>query len=87
MLTGNKECIAQYTNRPLMVLTSSDIGTKPEEIENILMEKFKMAAGWGAILLIDEADVFMEQRSVNDLTRNSLVAGNSIATSFSLVQN
>ncbi|KAJ0282559.1 hypothetical protein COL940_005112 [Colletotrichum noveboracense] len=30
---------------------------------------------WGAVLLIDEADVFMERRSTSDLTRNSLVAG------------
>ncbi|KAK2049546.1 hypothetical protein LZ31DRAFT_456667, partial [Colletotrichum somersetense] len=28
-----------------------------------------------AVLLIDEADVFMERRTMSDLTRNSLVAG------------
>ncbi|KAF4484031.1 hypothetical protein CGGC5_v008297 [Colletotrichum fructicola Nara gc5] len=30
---------------------------------------------WGAVLLIDEADVFMERRTTSDLVRNSLVAG------------
>lgn len=58
-----------------MVLTSSDIGTKPEEIEWILTTKFKTARSWNAVLLIDEADVFMERRTTTDLTRNSLVAG------------
>jgi hypothetical protein len=58
-----------------MVLTSSDIGTSPERVEEILMQQFKTASSWGAVLLIDEADIFMERRSTNDLNRNSLVAG------------
>jgi hypothetical protein len=58
-----------------MVLTSSDIGTDPNEIEANLTKHFKRARSWGAVLLIDEADVFMERRSTADLTRNSLVAG------------
>lgn len=58
-----------------MVLTSSDIGTDPKRIELILTSRFKTATSWGAVLLIDEADVFMERRSTADLERNSLVAG------------
>jgi hypothetical protein len=58
-----------------MVLTSSDIGANPEKIKKILSDGFKTASSWGAVLLIDEADVFMERRSSNDLNRNCLVAG------------
>jgi hypothetical protein len=58
-----------------MVLTSSDIGADPEKIESFLSDGFKTASSWGAVLLIDEADVFMERRSSNDLNRNCLVAG------------
>lgn len=58
-----------------MVLTSSDIGTDPKSIEVNLTRNFKTAKSWGAVLLIDEADVFMERRSTADLVRNSLVAG------------
>lgn len=58
-----------------MTLTSSDIGTDPESIEWRLTNKFRTAKSWGAILLIDEADVFMERRTSSDLVRNSLVAG------------
>ena len=33
-----------------------------------------MAESWGAIMLIDEADIYMEQRQVQDIKRNHLVA-------------
>jgi SpoVK/Ycf46/Vps4 family AAA+-type ATPase len=68
------ECIAAFARRPLMVLTASDIGTTPEEVDKNLSEHFRRAERWEAIMLIDEADVFMERRSTNDLVRNSLVS-------------
>ncbi|KAI1195290.1 P-loop containing nucleoside triphosphate hydrolase protein [Nemania serpens] len=74
-LLHGQQCIAAFTKRPLMVLTSSDIGTDPKSIEVNLTRNFKTAKSWGAVLLIDEADVFMERRSTADLVRNSLVAG------------
>ncbi|KAI1362157.1 P-loop containing nucleoside triphosphate hydrolase protein [Xylaria arbuscula] len=73
--TYTAECIAAFTKRPLMVLTPSDIGTNPGSIEINLTRNFKIAKSWDAVLLIDEADVFMERRSTADLVRNSLVAG------------
>lgn len=33
-----------------------------------------MASTWNAVLLIDEADIFLEARSLHDLERNSLVS-------------
>jgi hypothetical protein len=35
---------------------------------------FDVATAWKAIVLIDEADVFLEQRSLHDLERNAMVA-------------
>lgn len=58
-----------------MIITSSDIGTNPSIVEANLTRSFKLAKSWGAVLLIDEADVFMERRGPADLERNSLVAG------------
>ncbi|KAH7322621.1 hypothetical protein B0I35DRAFT_350094 [Stachybotrys elegans] len=69
------ECIAQYTRRPLLSLTCSDIGVDPETIETSLKGWFNLAEVWGAILLVDEADIYMEQRQVQDIERNHLVAG------------
>ncbi|KAF2104706.1 ATPase [Rhizodiscina lignyota] len=73
--TCTAECVAEFIKRPLMVLTCSDIGIGPKEVERNLTVNFKTAKSWGAVLLIDEADVFMERRSTTDLNRNSLVAG------------
>lgn len=61
-----------------MILTTSDIGTEPDTVEENLTDNFKKAMKWNAVLLIDEADVFMERRTTSDLTRNSLVAGENI---------
>lgn len=58
-----------------MLLSSSDIGTDPTTVEGNLTKYFKLATCWNAIVLIDEADVYMERRSSSDLVRNSLVAG------------
>lgn len=38
------------------------------------MNIFRLAQRWNAILLIDEADVYMEERTVQDMTRNALVS-------------
>lgn len=58
-----------------MTISCSDIGTDPKEVEGNLIRIFKDARRWDVVLLIDEADVFMERRSTADLNRNSLVAG------------
>lgn len=69
------ECIAQYTKRPLLSLTTADIGVDPSSAERSLTFWFNTAKLWDAILLIDEADIFMERRENMDLGRNSLVSG------------
>lgn len=72
---SHPECIAEHTSRPLLALTCADIGVKPDEIESNVMAWFKLAQDWGAIVLIDEADIYMEERQTQDLERNHLVAG------------
>lgn len=69
------ECIAEYTGRPLLSLTTGDIGTNERHAEERLSKWFKLAEKWGAVMLIDEADVYLERRSITDLHRNSLVSG------------
>ncbi|RYP67904.1 hypothetical protein DL769_005640 [Monosporascus sp. CRB-8-3] len=44
------------------------------QLEARLSLIFQIAQHWGAILLLDEADVYLEQRSSCDLGRNSLVS-------------
>lgn len=35
---------------------------------------------WKAVILIDEADVFLEERSAHDIVRNNFVAGKRCAS-------
>ncbi|KAL1600811.1 hypothetical protein SLS60_007199 [Paraconiothyrium brasiliense] len=59
--------------RWLARMLNTDAG-KPSALENKLHDILEMCSKWNAVLLIDEADVFMEARSTADLDRNKLVA-------------
>jgi hypothetical protein len=49
-------------------------------VETALETNFALANRWDCILLLDEADVFLSQRTKDDFQRNGLVAG--MSTSF-----
>ncbi|GAQ42498.1 hypothetical protein ANI_1_2222094 [Aspergillus niger] len=72
--TFTAECIAEYTGRALLSLTVGDIGTDEVVMERQLSKWFRLAEQWGAVMLIDEADVYLERRQITDLKRNSLVS-------------
>ena len=59
----------------LMSLSAADLGTEEVKMEKRLVKWLDGAAMWGAIVLIDEAEVYLEQRQSGDLTRNALVTG------------
>lgn len=56
------------------MVSAGELGTDARTLELQLSKILQVAHGWGAILLIDEADVFLERRSVHDLQRNGLVS-------------
>lgn len=58
----------------MYIVGAGDLGITASDLDKNLMQIFRIASSWGAIVLIDEADVFMEQRSVHDLQRNAIVA-------------
>ena len=72
--TTTAECVAELTRRPLLSLTCGDLGTEPLNVEETLMKWLKLATSWEAILLLDEADVYLESRITQDLQRNTLVS-------------
>lgn len=60
-------------------------------VEQRLSDLFRLATKWDAILLLDEADVFMQERTLQDLDRNQLVSskfsiGSSPATQVPIHQ-
>ena len=73
--TLTAECIADLYERPLYSITSGDIGTNPDEVEKKLHKIFDYASMWNCVLLLDEADVFLAERDLENLTRNALVSG------------
>lgn len=56
------------------MITCGDLGTEPVELERNLHDAFRKATRWDAILLLDEADVFLQERDMSQLQRNALVS-------------
>ncbi|KAI1131425.1 hypothetical protein F5Y10DRAFT_233636 [Nemania abortiva] len=72
--TYTVEAIAEFLHRPLLALTVADIGTIETQVEMELLKWFSLAEVWNAVLLVDEADIFLERRQNRDLARNGLVS-------------
>jgi hypothetical protein len=47
----------------------------PADVEQNLDFNFQLAESWGCVLLLDEADVFLAERTKTDVKRNALVSG------------
>lgn len=71
-LTG--ESIAEYLKCPLYAVSAGELGTNCRTLETDLNRIMDITHSWGAILLLDEADVFLEARQPHDIVRNSLVS-------------
>jgi DNA polymerase III delta prime subunit len=69
------ECVAELTGRPLLSITSGDLGTEAGELDSNLSIFFRLGELWKAIVVIGEADIYFEAREINDIARNSLVSG------------
>ncbi|KAF8892879.1 P-loop containing nucleoside triphosphate hydrolase protein [Infundibulicybe gibba] len=72
--TFSAEATSEHVKRPLYVIGGGDLGTKAADLDAALEKVFDVATAWKAIVLIDEADVFLERRSLHDLERNAMVA-------------
>ncbi|KXH43418.1 hypothetical protein CSIM01_11928 [Colletotrichum simmondsii] len=68
------ETVAAYYNKPLLPITCGDLGMTPTEVESNLQNAFQMAQAWECVLLLDEADVFLAERSQDNIERNALVS-------------
>ena len=68
------ETLAMHVRRPLYSISAGELGIKPSDLETKLREVFDNASTWGAVLLIDEADFLLTERTSDDLGRSSLVS-------------
>lgn len=60
--TYSVECAAAWSGRPLFRLTCAELGLDATALERRLEEHLHRAERWEAIVLIDEADVYMTKR-------------------------
>jgi hypothetical protein len=72
--TLTAESVAEEMRVPLYMMSAGDLGLDPRSVETKLQNILEMCTKWNAILLLDEADVFLEQRSLHELERNKLVS-------------
>lgn len=79
------EAVSEFCKKPLLTITSSDLNRIPtrsslaatgstEPLECNLRQFLDYAKRWKCVLLIDEADVYLQKRRIHDLDVNSLVS-------------
>ncbi|KAI1934749.1 hypothetical protein LOZ66_005604 [Ophidiomyces ophidiicola] len=72
--TLTAEAITELLERPLYSISSGNLSTSAGELEVQLTHIFHIASEWKAVLLLDEADVYLQHRDNVHLERNRLVA-------------
>ena len=70
--TLTAEVYAEVTGRPLYRVHSGQLGLSVGAMETALKEALTRAQRWGAVMLIDEADVYIRKRS-DDIAANAVV--------------
>jgi len=59
---------------PLFSMSAGMLGTDPQKVEESLEAALELCRLWNAIMLLDEADVFLSVRTDDSLARNELVS-------------
>lgn len=71
--TLTAEIYSEVVGKPLYRVHSGQLGTTAASVGATLMSILRRAMRWNAILLLDEADVYIRRRD-NDLEHNAIVA-------------
>lgn len=70
--TLTAEVYAEAEGRALYSVQCSQLGTDPDGLEDELLKVFTRGKRWNAVMLLDEADVYVHERG-NDLQQNAIV--------------
>ncbi|KAL3302804.1 AAA family ATPase [Colletotrichum asianum] len=71
--TLTAEVVAEETHRPLYRVSAGELTLDPSALEKQLDDIFILARRWGAIILIDEAGMFMTKRRASTPDQNAAV--------------
>ncbi|KAI4248358.1 MAG: hypothetical protein LQ352_005929 [Teloschistes flavicans] len=72
--TLTAEAVSEVTHRPLYMISAGELGKDLEDVDTRLDTVLAICRKWKCVLLLDEADVFLQARSLVDLERNALVS-------------
>jgi len=72
--TLTAEAVAEKSHVPLYSVSAGVLGSKSADVEATLDQALDLCRLWNAILLLDEADVFLGARTNDGLLRNELVS-------------
>lgn len=74
--TLTAEAVADFLEKPLYSVSVGELGTNPNDLETKLRNVLDITASWDAVLLLDEADIFLERRTSGPgaIERNAMVA-------------
>lgn len=71
--TLTAEAVSELLKRPLYSVSVGELGTDPGSMEKNLRQILDVAQIWNAVILLDEADIFLEKRHTGDVLRNAMV--------------
>ncbi|CAJ2511119.1 Uu.00g067440.m01.CDS01 [Anthostomella pinea] len=72
--TLSAESIAEEMKQPLYIMRAGELGEVASEVDTKLESILDMCTTWGAVLLLDECDVFLEKRREASMSKTKLVA-------------
>ena len=71
--TASAEAVAEFLHKPLYSVSVGELGTSTDVLEAKLRNILDVAVIWDAVLLLDEADIFLEERDEHNIDRNAMV--------------
>jgi SpoVK/Ycf46/Vps4 family AAA+-type ATPase len=71
--TASAEAVAELLHKPLYSVSVGELGTSTDALEQRLRNILDVAMIWDAVLLLDEADIFLEERDEHNIARNAMV--------------
>lgn len=69
--------VAETMHVPLYVMGAGELGIKPRDVDDNLEKALQRCTAWDAVLLLDEAEIFLQSRDMGNLMRNELVSSMS----------
>jgi len=71
--TLTAEAVSEFLHTPLYSVSMGELGITTQALESNLQQILEVASIWGASILLDEADIFLERRNESDIVRNAMV--------------